>query len=291
MYSSTYKLTLCSGYCSNYLVNTSTIATDGRCNMLCSGNSSQICGGPYGLTLYQFTNGSTQSSSPSSTSTSSATTPWNVVSLSSNSSSNVPPTSNTSSSIASTSSPSSFIIPTASTPSITNSSPSPPTTIGTSTPSVSATATWAYAGCAADKASRVLTGSSTTSPTMTTSLCQSFCLSSAYPLAGLEYSSQCFCGSSLASNTSSTSCSMACAGNSSQICGGPYALSLYSYTGYIAPLQTTTIIGNYTYQGCWTDNVQGSGRSLKGYSFTNTTGMTEELCVGICQTKGYAWAG
>jgi hypothetical protein len=37
--------------------------------------------------------------------------------------------------------------------------------------------------------------------------------------------------------------------------------------------------------------VQGSGRSLRGYSFTNATGMTEELCVGTCQAKGYAWAG
>jgi hypothetical protein len=126
---------------------------------------------------------------------------------------------------------------------------------------------------------------------MTISTCQSFCLASDYPLAGLEYASQCFCGNSLASNISSTACTMACAGNASQICGGGFALSLYAYTGYIAPLQTTAKIGNYSYQGCWTDNVQGSGRSLKGYSFTNTTGMTEEVCVGACLTRGYTWAG
>jgi hypothetical protein len=126
---------------------------------------------------------------------------------------------------------------------------------------------------------------------MTTTFCQSFCLSASYPLAGMEYASECYCGSSLVSNATSSACTMSCSGNSSQICGGPSALSLYSYTGYIAPLQTTPQIGSYLYQGCWTDNVQGSGRSLKAYSFTNTTGMTEELCVGTCQAKGYAWAG
>jgi len=99
---------------------------------------------------------------------------------------------------------------------------------------------------------------------MTISTCQSFCLASDYPFAALEYASQCFCGNSLASNTSSTACTMACVGNASQICGGGFALSLYAYMGFIAPLQTTPKIGNYRYQGCWTDSMQNSGRSLKG---------------------------
>ena len=53
------------GYCSNQLANTSTTATDGRCNMVCSGNTLQICGGPYGLTLYQATNNITVKNSSS----------------------------------------------------------------------------------------------------------------------------------------------------------------------------------------------------------------------------------
>jgi len=72
-------------------------------------------------------------------------------------------------------------------------------------------------------------------PHMTISTCQSFCLASDHPFADLEYASQCFCGNFLASNTSSTTYTMACAGNASQICGDGFALSLYVYTGFIAP--------------------------------------------------------
>jgi hypothetical protein len=70
---------------------------------------------------------------------------------------------------------------------------------------------------------------------MTISTCQSFCLASDHPFAGLEYAFQCFCSNFLASNTSSTACTIACASNASQICGSGFVLSLYAYTGFIAP--------------------------------------------------------
>ena len=164
-------------------------------------------------------------------------------------------------------------------------------TTSPSSSSASPTTTWVYVGCNVDSSSRSLSAATTSSSSMTPSACQAYCLNAGYPLAGTEYSDECYCGASLATNQTSTACTMACAGNSSLTCGGPYALSLYSYTGYIVPLTTTQMIGTYTYQGCYTDNVSGSGRSLKGYSFTNTMSMTEELCVNTCQSKGYSWAG
>ncbi|KAK5406239.1 hypothetical protein LTR06_008594 [Exophiala xenobiotica] len=42
-------------YCGNTLAAGSAPATDGRCNMGCAGNSSVLCGGPSGLTLYNNT--------------------------------------------------------------------------------------------------------------------------------------------------------------------------------------------------------------------------------------------
>ena len=59
-------------YCGNSLVTGSVTATDGRCSMTCAGNSSTICGGPNGLSLYQYVGPSSSSSSMVSSTTSKA---------------------------------------------------------------------------------------------------------------------------------------------------------------------------------------------------------------------------
>ena len=38
--------------CDNQIASTGAVATDGRCSMTCTGNSSETCGGPNGLTLF-----------------------------------------------------------------------------------------------------------------------------------------------------------------------------------------------------------------------------------------------
>jgi WSC domain len=40
-------------YCGNTLLASSTVATDGRCNMACPGKAAEVCGGPGGLSLYK----------------------------------------------------------------------------------------------------------------------------------------------------------------------------------------------------------------------------------------------
>ena len=34
-----------------------------------------------------------------------------------------------------------------------------------------------------------------------------------------------------------------------------------------------------------------TGRTLDSASFTNTTGMTTEACIGFCDTQGFVYAG
>lgn len=46
-------------------------------------------------------------------------------------------------------------------------------------------------------------------------------------------------------------------------------------------------VGNYTYDGCYTD---GSPRTLGKYAFSMAN-MTVEACVAGCSAKGYAKAG
>jgi hypothetical protein len=82
---------------------------------------------------------------------------------------------------------------------------------------------------------------------------------------------------------------MKCAGNGGEFCGGNSRLSVYNYTVYVPPYVLRRIWGGVGLQGCRTDSV--SARGLSRHSFTNGTGMTEELCLGTCQAKGYSMAG
>ena len=63
------------------------------------------------------------------------------------------------------------------------------------------------------------------------------------PDAGTEYGSQCLCGNTIRSGTTSgktsgkasTSCTMRCSGDASQICGGSYAASVYTKSVAVSP--------------------------------------------------------
>ncbi|KUJ07852.1 WSC-domain-containing protein [Mollisia scopiformis] len=85
-------------------------------------------------------------------------------------------------------------------------------------------------GCWTDNANRALQANSLTSGDMTTELCASFC--NDYPIFGTEDANQCFCGSQLSTGAifqdpSWVGCTLACAGNKNEVCGGPWALNLY----------------------------------------------------------------
>ena len=60
---------------------------------------------------------------------------------------------------------------------------------------------------------------------MTVEKCKQLCLGFAY--AGVEYSKECFCGN-IAPTITAQNCNMVCAGNKNQICGGGWAMNVYS---------------------------------------------------------------
>ncbi|KAK0623861.1 hypothetical protein B0T14DRAFT_495263 [Immersiella caudata] len=105
------------------------------------------------------------------------------------------------------------------------------TSSSTTTTSPPATASWTSLGCYTDSTSnRGLPVSATVSGGMTPAKCQSACASKGYPLAGVEYGVECWCGSAIGerSNKSKESdCSMACAGDSSQTCGAGNRLNVH----------------------------------------------------------------
>lgn len=126
---------------------------------------------------------------------------------------------------------------------------------------------------------------------MTLETCAAFC--EGYNYFGTEYGSQCYCGYSLNSAAvlePATDCSMACAGNSSETCGGNWRLTTYQATTTTSapnPSIPATVAG-YTSLGCWSDNADG--RALPNVYYNNTS-MTLELCASVAAANGAAYWG
>lgn len=143
-------------------------------------------------------------------------------------------------------------------------------------------------GCILDPANpRALSGPSTVSSNLTPQLCADFC-STTYPYFGLEYSTECYCGSYLTVNSSSTQCTMPCAGSSSDTCGGPNALSLYQNDRYVAPKRDVLSAAGWRYEGCFSDDV--GERTLQGYR-VNDDALTLGGCAAVCDARGYGVMG
>ena len=135
--------------------------------------------------------------------------------------------------------------------------PTPTTTIPIPT---SIPTGWKYQGCYHDNIGygRVMANGQPDNPNMSVESCIAVCINKGYTVAGMEYSSQCFCDDYLRDNTtrtdSDTACAMRCSGDSGEICGGPNLLSVYSKGDLrvlpVPKVQTENLPGSWKYKGC-----------------------------------------
>ncbi|KAI1079335.1 WSC-domain-containing protein [Whalleya microplaca] len=146
---------------------------------------------------------------------------------------------------------------------------------------------YVYQGCHTDSGSaHSLTGRILYDSNMTLQLCASFC--SGYGWFGVEYSSQCFCGTSLspsAGEAAHTECNMPCAGNANQVCGGADRISIY-----YDPARANVTVSNrprvagFEYTSCWVD--RGENRALSADTYRSDE-MTIESCAAFCAAYPY----
>lgn len=141
-----------------------------------------------------------------------------------------------------------------------------PTTTEPPTPTGDDSATglptgWSYKGCYVDNANgRILNVQKPDSQTLTIESCVAACVASGYKVAGMEFSTQCFCGNSITNGgvlaNADTDCSTACAGNNKEQCGGPNRQSIYARgdldVRQPAGAQKANLPGSWTYKGCIT---------------------------------------
>ncbi|XP_077866480.1 uncharacterized protein LOC144354689, partial [Saccoglossus kowalevskii] len=124
-----------------------------------------------------------------------------------------------------------------------------------------------YIGCFRDKSARALEFQADLGSDMTIDLCINACGPHGN-YAGVQYSSQCFCGDDYDEYGAldESSCNMKCTGDSSEICGGTWANAVYKSR-------------EPTYIGCYVDT---SSRALSGYSYSDGSNMTPKACINAC---------
>ncbi|WWC61490.1 uncharacterized protein I303_104074 [Kwoniella dejecticola CBS 10117] len=160
---------------------------------------------------------------------------------------------------------------------------------------------WAIApsACIAEGTSgRALSWVTTSSSSMTVEKCLQYCDNYNMPLAGLEFSGECYCGNVLGNgaslNAKSDQCIMNCNGDSGRKCGGPGALSLYVSTKDNAATlsadytsTTVSLPSGWSSTGCYKEGK--TGRALDGWSYSGI--INTATCINYCKTKGYSMAG
>lgn len=155
---------------------------------------------------------------------------------------------------------------------------------------------WDPYGCWIDGANgRILNYQAPDNRQLTLELCVQICDDRGYTIAGAEYGVQCFCGNSIVNGgvraQSDSECNVACAGDSSQNCGGGGRMNIFArgepqVVGPPAPIPS---LDDWVYQGCVEDNVNDA-KTFSWQSFFPGT-MTPEDCLDRCAEFGYMAAG
>jgi hypothetical protein len=149
-----------------------------------------------------------------------------------------------------------------------------------------------FAGCYTDSSIRTLSTLIYDSTSNTIEMCTAACSKAGYSIAGMEFGSQCYCGNNLGSYTQKAldlGCSTPCPGNSTESCGAPNRLSVYSngLAVQAAAPSNPEVVGNYYFSGCHSES--SSGRALSGSSYSDGKNMTLENCAAFC--NGYKYFG
>ena len=170
------------------------LASADQCNVACSGDRGTVCGGSYRLNVYVK-----DAPAASSTKAATSTTP-----------------------AATTAKPTTTSVK----PATTSTTSKTAAAVSTSLPSG-----WTDLGCQADGGSpRLLSGYSVNSGSLTPQSCIKICADRGFTYAGTESWNQCYCGNTLGRSITAagvSGCTMGCAGDGSQKCGGAWRVNLY----------------------------------------------------------------
>ncbi|KZT55639.1 WSC-domain-containing protein, partial [Calocera cornea HHB12733] len=169
------------------------------------------------------------------------------------------------------------------------------TSAPTTTAAPTGASTWSSVGCYTDGASHALTATSVNYGATDVEYCESWCQTRGYSVAGVKNGDQCFCDNAIRNNNApapTSSCTLACAGNNNEICGGGHFLNIYQYVATGATSTTTTTSASPSSTG-WANlgcRVDSDSRALTG-PMQQVSTNTVESCEQFCSSQGYIYAG
>ncbi|KAK8172020.1 WSC domain-containing protein [Phyllosticta citrichinensis] len=148
-----------------------------------------------------------------------------------------------------------------------------------------------YQGCWTDQTPSTLSVRFSSGNNNSIETCTAACSAQGYKIAGLENGADCWCGNTIgykAFNTTDRGCTLACSGNSKEICGDANRLSLFSSGPMVQAITPSSpkTAGNFGLVGCYSDSP--ANRGLTGKS-TSVSSMTVENCASFC--AGYMYFG
>lgn len=134
-----------------------------------------------------------------------------------------------------------------------------------------------YLGCYVDQGPRLLPENLLGANDMTAQKCAAHC--SNYKYFGVEYGRECWCGNTQPKAVAAEAdCSFGCAGDDAQLCGAGSRINVWG------PLPTPPTVGDFEYEGCFTD--KGNLRSLTGRVMYDSA-MTLDKCATFCSAYNY----
>lgn len=148
-------------------------------------------------------------------------------------------------------------------------------------------------GCYQDAGGRSLSVQAFSNSSNTPTFCAAQCRKLGYRYAGVEYGSECWCDNFISNAGASagsgqTGCSMACAGDKTQTCGGGNRMQIYKDANWQQKLYTIQAYNKWNFTDCLVD--KGSPRTLNVTLIASNT-QTVESCLQQCQAKNLAYCG
>jgi hypothetical protein len=144
---------------------------------------------------------------------------------------------------------------------------------------------------------RILSNGQPASNTLTVESCIATCSRLGFSIAGMQYSTECWCGNNIINGgavaAADTQCSMPCGGAQAEACGAANRMSVYSTKANLTSIAVPTVQDanlptGWKYAGCVTD--AAAQRTLPNI-FERLGTLTPEICLTQCGAFGYTAAG
>jgi hypothetical protein len=174
---------------------------------------------------------------------------------------------------------------------------------GTTFDSEAIRSNWTEVGCVTDgkNGSHALTGAAYACLGMTVEMCMNFCDVMGFPVAGVEYGGECYCGNKFENEGGqcSSECTVPCIGDDSQMCGGDWKMNVYERVDIKDPLdvqcggeevQLACPVGNctqYNFTTAWArETIDWSSQSVL---VPNTTDVCSRPCEIVTYYPYFIW--